>query len=57
MTLKTSPAQAISCAIDGFVQRGDYMEHADVAKEDVDEIFPKAIDFVNRIKKYLLKEK
>jgi uncharacterized protein (UPF0332 family) len=38
-------------------QRGDYMEHADVAKEDVDEIFPKAIDFVNKIKKYLLKER
>lgn len=38
-------------------QRGDYMEHADVVKEDVDEIFPKAIDFVNKIKKYLLKER
>ncbi len=38
-------------------QKGDYMEQADVVKEDIDEIFPKAIDFVNKIKEYLLKKK
>lgn len=35
-------------------QKGDYMEDAEVTKEDVDEIFPKAIDFVNKIKEHLL---
>jgi uncharacterized protein (UPF0332 family) len=37
-------------------QKGDYMEQADVTKEDVDEIFPKAIDFLNKIKGYLLEK-
>lgn len=36
-------------------QKGDYMEEAEITKEDVDEIFPKAIDFVNKIKEYLLR--
>lgn len=35
-------------------QKGDYMEEAEVTKEDVDEIFPKAIDFVNKIREHLL---
>ena len=35
-------------------QKGDYMEQAEVTKEDVDEIFPKALDFVSKAKTYLL---
>ena len=35
-------------------QKGDYMEEAEVTKEDVDEMFPKVIDFVNKTKDYLL---
>ena len=34
-------------------QKGDYMEEAEVTKEDVDEIFPKAIDFVNKTREHL----
>lgn len=34
-------------------QKGDYIEDAKVTKEDVDEIFPKAIDFVNKVKDHL----
>ncbi|MFA4910168.1 MAG: HEPN domain-containing protein [Desulfobacteria bacterium] len=30
-------------------QKGDYMEQAEAAKEDIDEIFPKAVDFVNKV--------
>jgi len=36
-------------------QKGDYMEQADVKKEDLQEIFPKVIDFVAQIKSYLLR--
>ena len=36
-------------------QKGDYMEQADVKKEDLEEIFPKVIDFVEQIKSYLLR--
>ncbi len=35
-------------------QKGDYMEGAEVIKEDVDEMFPKVIDFVNKTKDHLL---
>ncbi|MBF0505920.1 MAG: HEPN domain-containing protein [Nitrospirae bacterium] len=35
-------------------QKGDYMEQAEVTKEDVDEIFPKALDFVNKARTCLL---
>ena len=35
-------------------QKGDYMEEAEVIKEDVDEMFPKVIDFVNKTKDHLL---
>ena len=35
-------------------QKGDYMEEAEVTKEDVDEMFPKVIDFVNKTKNHLL---
>ncbi len=35
-------------------QKGDYMEQSEVTKENIDEIFPKAIEFVNRIKEHLL---
>lgn len=38
-------------------QKGDYMEQPDVKKEDIDEIFPKTIDFVSKIKQYLLSRK
>lgn len=34
-------------------QKGDYMEGVEVTKEDVDEIFPKTMDFVEKVKKYL----
>lgn len=37
-------------------QKGDYMETIEVAKEDVDEVFPAAIDFVNKIKDHSLKK-
>ena len=37
-----------------YRQKGDYMEEAEVTKEDVDEIFPKAIDFINKIREHLL---
>ena len=32
------------------------METTEVTKEDVDEVFPAAIDFVNKIKDHLLKK-
>lgn len=35
-------------------QKGDYMEEAEVTRADVDEIFPKAIDFVGKVKRHLL---
>lgn len=34
-------------------QKGDYMEEAEVTKEDVDELLPKVIDFVNSTKNHL----
>jgi uncharacterized protein (UPF0332 family) len=34
--------------------KGDYMEEAEVTKEDVDEIHPKVVDFVSKVKDYLL---
>lgn len=37
-------------------QKGDYMEEARVTKEDVDEMFPKAIEFVNKTKEHLLRK-
>ncbi len=36
-------------------QKGDYMEEVEVTKDDIDELFPKEIEFVNMIKTYLLK--
>jgi len=36
-------------------QKGDYMEQAEVTKEDVDEMLPKTKDFVSVIKAHLLK--
>lgn len=36
-------------------QKGDYMEAVEIANEDVDEIFPKAIDFISKIKEHLLR--
>ncbi len=36
-------------------QKGDYMEQAEVTKDDVDEMIPKTKDFANKIKTYLLK--
>lgn len=35
-------------------QKGDYMEEAEVTRADVDEIFPKATEFVEKVKGYLL---
>jgi uncharacterized protein (UPF0332 family) len=34
--------------------KGDYMEEAEVTKEDVDEMLPKVADFVSQVKDYLL---
>ncbi len=36
-------------------QKGDYMEQIEITKQDVDEIKPKAQDFINQIENYLLK--
>ena len=36
-------------------QKGDYMEQAEVTKNDVDEMLPKTKDFVSKVKGYLLK--
>ena len=36
-------------------QKGDYMEQAEITQEDVDEIFPGTINFVNKAKEHLLK--
>ena len=36
-------------------QKGDYMEHTEIKKEDVEEMLPKAVDFVHQIKSYLWK--
>lgn len=38
-------------------QKGYYMEQPEVKKEDIDEIFPKVMDFVENIKQYLLSGK
>lgn len=38
-------------------QKGDYMEQADVVENDVCELLPKAIDFVNKVEQYLLEKK
>ena len=35
-------------------QKGDYLEESEVTKEDVDEMFPKVVDFVNITKDHLL---
>ena len=36
-------------------QKGDYMEQSEVTRNDVEEMFPKTKDFVNKVKGYLLK--
>ena len=38
-------------------QKGDYMEDAEVTKEDIDEMFPKTRTFINEIKKHLLEKR
>ena len=38
-------------------QKGDYVEQADIVKGDVDELLPKAIDFVDKVEHYLLEER
>jgi len=38
-------------------QKGDYMEQTEITKQDIDEIQPKAQDFINKIENYLLKKK
>jgi len=35
-------------------QKGDYMEQAEVTKNDINEMLPKTKDFVSKIKAYLL---
>lgn len=36
-------------------QKGDYMEQTEVTKQDIDEIRPKAVNFVNKAEAYLRK--
>ncbi len=36
-------------------QKGDYLEQSEVTQQDIDEIKPKAIDFVKKMEIYLLK--
>ncbi|MBA3071850.1 MAG: HEPN domain-containing protein [Nitrospirae bacterium] len=36
-------------------QKGDYMEQAEVTKNDVDEMLPKTKAFINKVKGHLLK--
>ena len=35
-------------------QKGDYLEQTEISEQDLEEMFPKAVDFVNTIKNYLL---
>ncbi|MBI3752427.1 MAG: HEPN domain-containing protein [Deltaproteobacteria bacterium] len=35
-------------------QKGDYMEEVEATQKDIDEIFPKTIDFVEKVKKQLM---
>ncbi len=37
-------------------QKGDYMERVNVTKKDVDEMFPKVIEFVGRTRAFLLEK-
>lgn len=37
-------------------QKGDYMEQAEIMKQDIDEIQPKAQDFINEIENYLFRK-
>lgn len=36
-------------------QKGDYMEQAEITKQDIDEIQPKAQEFINKVESYFLK--
>lgn len=36
-------------------QKGDYMEQAEIMKQDVDEIQPKAQEFISKVESYLFK--
>lgn len=38
-------------------QKGDYLEQAEISEQDIAEMFPKAVDFVNTVKNYLLNVK
>lgn len=35
-------------------QKSDYLEQTEISEQDIEEMFPKAVDFVNTIKNYLL---
>jgi uncharacterized protein (UPF0332 family) len=35
-------------------QKGDYIEQPDISKKDVEEILPKAVDFVCKVRDYLI---
>jgi uncharacterized protein (UPF0332 family) len=37
-------------------QKGDYLEEVEVTDEDIEEMFPMAIDFVEKIKEYFRKK-
>ncbi len=38
-------------------QKGDYMEEVEVAREDIDDMFPKTRNFVDEIEKHLFEKK
>lgn len=38
-------------------QKGDYMEESDITKEDIEEMFPKTLNFINNIRKHLFDKK
>lgn len=38
-------------------QKGDYLEQTEISEQDIAEMFPKAVDFVNTVKNYLLNVK
>lgn len=35
-------------------QKGDYLEQTEISEQDIAEMFPKAVDFVDTVKNYLL---
>lgn len=49
-------SKTLHCAFE-LRQKGNYLEQPDVKKEDIDEIFPKVVDFVKKTRQFLLDRK